>query len=69
MAIYQEDNMQQFYENKINGRLDILEDILHEQMRSICDALANVYLVRHLQAFKDIDREQRKKRGKSLTLK
>lgn len=56
--------MQQFYENKIDGRLDILEDILHEQMRSICDAFANVYLVRHLQAFKDIDREQRTKRNK-----
>ena len=38
--------MQQFYENKIDGRLDILEDILHEQMRSICDALNKAVLRR-----------------------
>lgn len=53
--------MRQFYENKIEGRLDIIEELLYEQLRSTCSTLANVYLVRHLQAFKEIDAEKRDK--------
>lgn len=52
--------MQTFYNEKIESRLDLLEDMLQDQIRTSCDILANVNLVRYLQAFKDIDNRQQR---------
>lgn len=51
--------MQKFYEQKIEGRFDVLENLIHENIIANCDTLANIQLIRYLQAFKELDAENR----------
>lgn len=53
--------MQEFYDSKIEGRFDTLENLVFEQIQTNCDILTNIRLIRYLQAFKELDAEHKEK--------